>query len=259
MLTRYFAFGCSYVNYVWPTITDYLGVHFDEYYNLGMPGSCNTLISSRLLEADDIYNFNPDTDFVTVGISGYGRFSIGFHTTTNSDPGWVTSGDTLIKFQEGHPYKSKLFSREIDNYDWAVYRSWVAVKTITEFLKLKNIKHEVYPSIDNMRWGIDFQVNNQMFPYLEKINNMYTIKESLDRFASDEQNSAIDHPLPRQHYLYIKKYFPYYNNELLEKRHEFFTSILDTEEVMLEKRHNYRSLKYEQFLKQNRKNHKLIK
>jgi hypothetical protein len=47
--TRYFAFGCSYTNYYWPTYADYLGTCFDEYYNLGAAGAGNRYIFLKLL------------------------------------------------------------------------------------------------------------------------------------------------------------------------------------------------------------------
>lgn len=230
MHTRYFAFGCSFVDYQWPTIADYIGVNFDEYYNLGLPGACNTLSSSRLMEVDELYNLNPETDFVTVGITGYGRFSIGFDYTKEGDRAWLTAGDTLVKASPNHPYKTKLFAKQLDNYDWACYRSWVAIKTMHTVLKAKQIKHVIYSSIDNLRWGLDYKVTSEVKNYLNLIDNYLGIEQSLDEFSSREQGFIIDHPTPRQHYLYLQKYFPTFDTEVTKSAFKFFNSLFTDEE-----------------------------
>lgn len=230
MASRYFAFGCSFVNYQWPTIADYIGVNFDQYYNLGLPGSCNTLSCSRLMEVDEIYQLNPETDFVSVGITGYGRFSIGFDYTKEGGRAWVTAGDTLVKASPKHPYKTKLFAKQLDNYDWACYRSWVAVKTMHTILKAKQIKHIIYPSIDNLRWGIDYKVTNQVKKYLNLIDNYIDIKESLDEFSTKEQGFIVDHPSPRQYYLYLQKYLPMFDTERTKDTHNLFNNMFADEQ-----------------------------
>ena len=73
---RFFSFGCSFTkDWDCPTWSDLIGIQFDEYYNLAMPGSSNTLIMQRFIESDLFYNFNKDTDVIMIGISGFGRMS----------------------------------------------------------------------------------------------------------------------------------------------------------------------------------------
>jgi hypothetical protein len=64
---RFFAFGCSFTGYMWPTWADVLSKEMPqaEFYNLGHSGSGNLMISSRLAEASVKFNFC-ETDLVIV-------------------------------------------------------------------------------------------------------------------------------------------------------------------------------------------------
>ena len=62
---RFFAFGCSYTNYVWPTWADIIGQDIPIYLNWGNPGAGNHFIFNSIVEADARYNFNKD-DLVIV-------------------------------------------------------------------------------------------------------------------------------------------------------------------------------------------------
>ncbi len=171
MITRYFAFGCSYVNSRWATIADLIGANFDEYYNIGNAGGCNTLSCSRFLEIDNIFKFNSETDFITVGVTGYARFSI----ADKDEKVWITCGDTLHIPNEGHPEKAKLFARNLDSLQWSVYRSWCAIKTMHDLLISKNIKHVIYPSIDMLMFQKEFKYNQRTIEMAEEIINMCSI------------------------------------------------------------------------------------
>ena len=87
-MKRCFAFGCSYTSYSYATWADLIGINFKEYYNYGRAGCSNTYIMNRIIEADRTYNFNPDTDFVLIMLTGFGRFSY-----LPRQSGWQTKGD----------------------------------------------------------------------------------------------------------------------------------------------------------------------
>ncbi len=59
-MKRFFAFGCSWTLYHWPTWADIVGQNFDQYYNYGQSGAGNRFIFERLIEADLRHNFNED-------------------------------------------------------------------------------------------------------------------------------------------------------------------------------------------------------
>jgi len=59
---RFFAFGCSFTNYRWPTWADIIATEMShaEYGNFGIPGSGNETILCRVVEADKRFVFNTD-------------------------------------------------------------------------------------------------------------------------------------------------------------------------------------------------------
>ena len=63
-MKRFFAFGCSYTSYSYATWADLIGIHFKEYYNYGRAGCSNAYIMNRVVEANEMYQFNPETDYV---------------------------------------------------------------------------------------------------------------------------------------------------------------------------------------------------
>jgi hypothetical protein len=62
---RFFAFGCSNTNYMWPTWADIIGQDIDFYENWAEPGGSNHFIFNSVIEADAKYKFSKD-DLVIV-------------------------------------------------------------------------------------------------------------------------------------------------------------------------------------------------
>ncbi len=71
-MKRFFAFGCSFTYYSYPTWADIVGSQYDEYYNLGMLGCGNEFIENMVHEADFFKNLTSD-DTVAVLLTGYSR------------------------------------------------------------------------------------------------------------------------------------------------------------------------------------------
>lgn len=71
---RFFAFGCSFTSYIWPTWADIVSKEMPqaEFFNLGKSGAGNLCISSRVAEANNRFKFT-DTDLVMVMFSSYTR------------------------------------------------------------------------------------------------------------------------------------------------------------------------------------------
>ena len=57
---RFFAFGCSFTNYFWPTWADIIGQDIPYYENWGEGGGGNHFIFNSVVEADTRHNFNSD-------------------------------------------------------------------------------------------------------------------------------------------------------------------------------------------------------
>jgi len=250
MTTRYFSFGCSYVNSRWGTIADLIGSNFDEYYNYGSPGGCNSLSHLRLLLADKNYNFNKDTDYVTVGVTGFCRFSfIDFINEGNGS--WILAGDILpydpkISLDEWgptHNIKAKVFAKNIESYTFGVYRSWVALLSIIAYLQNKQIKYKIYPSIDNSLFLHDYNFSSHTRNKVKEIFNIISVKQSIDEFISENNwirgieyldNLKDTHPSQLQYYKYLQKHFPEFDNEKTKSRFDFLESIFTYESMNLQ-------------------------
>ena len=223
MNKRFFAFGCSYTNWSpYPTWADFIGINFEEYYNYGKPGACNTYIANSFIEANNEYQFNNETDTIFIAMSGFGRFSyIGKIQKTESDTKlyqWETNGDTLFTNNEGHPEISKLIGNKIFNYSWAAYNSWISFITMKTILAEKKINHKIIMSINNKHYITDFDLLDISDDMVKKIKHLYSkldIDESIDEFlkVNFPNHSGGIHPTKEIYYEYVLKYFPEYITE----------------------------------------------
>jgi len=91
-MKRFFAFGCSYTSYSWPTWADLVGIEYEFARNWGISGIGNRAIAERIAEANTAYEFGPD-DVVVVQWSSHLRndwwhqFSL-----PERQAGWKTAG-----------------------------------------------------------------------------------------------------------------------------------------------------------------------
>jgi hypothetical protein len=226
---RFFAFGCSFTNWPdYPTWADFIGINFKEYYNFGKPGACNTFIMQKLYEIDEVFNLNSETDFVMIALTGFGRFSY-LEIPEKRYPEeifeykWETHGDILFG-DEGHPEKVKIIRKNLYNWPWAAYNSWIAFKLMKQLLVSKNIEHKVIMAIDNSHFINDaeiLQINHKfknIGNIVPKIENIYkTLDVDLPIGLYRRQNEDIyepmgddsrEHPIKEIYYDYIQKYIP---------------------------------------------------
>jgi len=257
MKTRYFAFGCSFVNSLWGTLADLIGANFDEYYNFANPGACNTFSFNRFLEADDIYKFDPQTDYITFGITGYTRFSI----LDYKNQRWFTSGD-MLPVNDGHPNQSKLFAKNFESRGWSVYRSWCAVSAVSTICKNKKLKHTIYPSLDNLLFLTDYNLNDKAIKKAQQILDLCDIKESLDEFVFRDyplgkrgdrvvyfkDGYSDSHPTQYENYMYLKTYFKEFDTLKTKDRFDLLENTLTLES------YDQQSINFSNFCKTHRKN-----
>jgi hypothetical protein len=256
MRSRFFAFGCSYTSWNWATTADFIGIGFDDYYNFGRPGACNTFMSNRLIESDHYFKFNSETDYILIGVTGIGRFS--FVNKENND--WATNGDSYPE-QLNHPEIVRWIARNLDNAAWAVYRSWIAVKTMKEYLKSKNIKHTIYAAIDPVIFYKNENLEAMRSGVLEKfydIENMLDIKESIDAFVPkntkhiyySETNVIDNHPTQTTHYEYLKKHFPHFSTEHAKRMYDYLETNFDNRSS-IHQYSNFQNIFRDQYQKSN--------
>lgn len=245
---RYFAFGCSYVHYGWATTADLIAANFDKYYNYGVSGSCNSYILSRVIEANDTHQFCEE-DFVTVGITGYGRFNFLDKANPNH---WVTSGDTIPpdprktieEYAPSHDWRAKLFASQLDSYAWCVQRSYVSIQSILNILQNTKVKYTIYPAIDNFLFTQNFKKDTNYQDYFnltesyqnlaKKILDLCTVKESVDEFIRKNKlargvkylnGEFSGHPNQSNHYDYLKTHFLEFDTDKTKDRYNFVESI----------------------------------
>lgn len=235
---RFFTFGCSYTHWEYPTWADLIGVNYNEFFNFGKPGACNTYIMNQFIEAESMYDFDSQTDFVMVALTGFGRFSYldisKYSDGRDTEYGWVTSGDILFNENTGKQEKCILFAKKLFNFPWAIYNSWIAATTIKKILSIKKIPHKIIMSIDNSH----FINSNIMEEYkyllkdkgniIDKANEIYNIldcKTTIDEYRVENRGEGrlypLDnggvHPSKQIYYDYIKKFFPDLLSENSEK------------------------------------------
>lgn len=224
---RFFAFGCSYTQYSYATWADLIGRRFEEYYNFGAAGCSNTHIMNKVIEADNFYKFDASTDLVIIMLTGFGRFT---YLPKNSN-NWISKGDL---YTYNHNTKDPITTAFVDNMwsdDWAVYQSWINVKTIKNILDSKKIDYKILMGIDNSGY-IDgtAQVSDFMLDKAKEIYTLLDVKQSLDEWK--KINNHVDspywqdvsrpdgHPSTRVYMKYLQDHFP----ELVDENMEQFVS-----------------------------------
>lgn len=87
-LTRFFAFGCSFTDWICPTWADMLADHLQlEYQNWGMAGMGNVAIMHQMVACDLKFKFTSD-DIIIVGWSLWNR-------EDRYNNGWLCGGNIL--------------------------------------------------------------------------------------------------------------------------------------------------------------------
>ncbi len=215
MNKRFFAFGCSYTSYCYPTWADYIGVGYDQYYNFGHAGCSNTFMMNRFIEAHDKLKFNKNTDTVFVMLTGFGRFSyIG-----PNEPNWQTHGDLYSYCANTKDPVLSFFSEKIWSDDFAVHQSWIAYKTIKSILLDLNVPHKFLMGIDNSLYRDDIKnLSQRARRFSNEIYQGLDIARSLDEWKNLEGNgdspywediAQIDgHPSHKAHFKFMSEHFP---------------------------------------------------
>jgi hypothetical protein len=122
---RFFAFGCSFTSYIWPTWADVLSKEMPnaEYYNGGHCGAGNLMITARMTEADARFKFC-ETDLVVILWSTFCREDRYF------DNSWQCPGNI---FSQGL-YDAKFVKKFADTRGYLI-RDLVLISNATSYLK----------------------------------------------------------------------------------------------------------------------------
>jgi len=127
---RFFAFGCSFTRYTWTTWADIVAAANPdaEYYNLGEPGSGCNIMLSRIMQADQVYNFNEE-DLVIVQWSGINRES------RFLKEGWKHMVNSV------HHAFAKTFIKMFSDPTHSCLTAYAAMKSVMTLLDSKHVTH----------------------------------------------------------------------------------------------------------------------
>lgn len=218
-MSRFFAYGCSFTKYYYPTWADIIINDVDEGYNCGRLGSGNQLIANRICETNALKKFNRD-DTIIIMWSNFFRDDVykdGWQTKGNiffykdnvedlahyvyRDCNLITStlyslrttGATVISTSINNPYTDNLLLEDktianiLDRYE-----TWVRpqTKTLQEYCWYPNIqKDKTRPQIlANQTWQIeDHPLPLEHCNFVENVLQ-YKVSEKSKRFVSDWQD-----------------------------------------------------------------------
>lgn len=230
---RLFVFGCSYTSHIAATWADYISSNFEEYYNLGRGGACNTYIMSKFIECDSKYKFDSETDYIVVMFTNFNRFSY------YNKIGWCLQGS--VYQNKGY---SEQFRNEMWSEDWGIYNSWIAINTIKQLLRYKALDNKLLISMDSLYYKespFDDTLTNALSTrFVDNIYNLLSDSESLDnwkekryKFPDDydlyiNEDFRDSHPTQLMHYEFMKNKFPQFDTNESKNTFEFLESIKDT-------------------------------
>lgn len=200
---RFFAFGCSFTKYKWPTWADILGKSFDEYYNFAASGAGNFYIYSQVINALVEYEIN-ENDLVIIMWSSFTR------EDRMKDGVWKMCGNVFRN--ENFDKEFLIKYADIDFYTRRDIWLIAGVNEILEKTKCKFLQTSIL-ELDVVESFLGSVVKNNFF-YKEE--NFLLFKKYVNRFLPSFQKvvptwkfrfrSNFDlHPTPLEHLTYLEK------------------------------------------------------
>jgi hypothetical protein len=204
---RFFAFGCSFTGYMWPTWADIISKEMPDtkFYNFGLSGAGNPLISYRLAEANNRFKFT-DTDLVMVMFTTYCRED----RWVEHENGWVTKGNVY-----NNPFYPDDFIKKYADERGYLIRDAAVIDMAVKYL-------EYIPATTYSMLSVPFVTNADSMNHTSKapgdIREIY--KDTFSKFkpsifelelrsnwSSLEHDYPFDdgHPAPNRYYNYLEK------------------------------------------------------
>jgi hypothetical protein len=204
---RFFAFGCSFTNYAWPTWADILGRNYIEYFNYGQYGSGNHYIFNALMEADQYHKISKD-DLVIV------QWSCSSREDRYKNEKWITTGGVANYYTDEE--LNKFF-----DFRGFVIRDLALIKAAKSFLDNVGCEYDfisMVPFVNNNMYEDIFAAETEDVAEVYK-DILSVIKPSYEEILGKYSHRRpkllhgvqIDdnHPLPSEHYEYVKQVLPH--------------------------------------------------
>lgn len=121
---RFFAFGCSFTRYTWPTWANLISKQMShaEFYNFGKPGAGNQYISYTVAEVNQKFKFNKD-DLVIILWSTFTRED----RFINNE--WLTYGNVY-----NNPLYDDTYLRKFADEKGFIYRDLALMELVDGYL-----------------------------------------------------------------------------------------------------------------------------
>lgn len=199
-MNRFFAFGCSFTRYMWPTWADIIGTKFpDRYFNFAVTGMGNQFIFHSIIYAFQKYKINKD-DLIIVCWTAPER------EDRYKDGKWVPShiwrSDELIE---------KIYDKRMQYIMTTNYI--LAVQKILEgfnfhFLTMRHLMTGDSPDINSLNADA-FSIIRASFESFMPIG--FEIHENRKDPVLKEFGLKDHHPLTSEHYEFTQSVFPEFN------------------------------------------------
>jgi len=198
---RFFSFGCSFTQHLWPTWADIVAKDLAiPYQNWGKTGAGNVAIQSRIVECDFQNKFT-DNDLVIVMWTGWNR-------EDRYIKQWLCGGNVFNNWNYDQSFLEKYWSLENDyiRSTTAIHTTWKAYKDVIKYhaaMTLPEDKMEFHP-VDHF----GFLKNNSLELSKKILNQFYQNSVKLNVFDSSKNtyfnNTCADgHPDIMAHLVFV--------------------------------------------------------
>jgi len=208
---RFFAFGCSFTDYAYPTWADIVSVEMPhaEYYNLGRSGSGNLLISNRIAQANCKFKFC-ETDLIIV------MWSTAYREDRYFEDNWHSAGNV---YTQTHAY-DKNFVKNYCDPEGFMIRDMAILELTNGYLK--GLPCDSYQfSIARLTSESDEKMADmKAVRFMDKLNSIYpntlsnlispSVIETLTVrwrtwIGTNEDTFVESHPEPDQYYNFLQR------------------------------------------------------
>ena len=215
---RFFAFGCSFTQYSWPTWADIISKEIDESYNYGRCAAGNFFIFQALMEAIVKHKINKN-DLVMIMFSNVTR-----EDRFTKNRGWITPGNLYHQ----NEYSEKFLEKYLCDHGYLmrdlnlVHGCKLALDSINcdyEFMSIVPFQSKY--SDDNNMTDVDYLLNfyketlDRVHPSVLEIifnGDWNNVKPRPEYDVPWDSKKYVDnHPTPREHLTYLEKIFPNIN------------------------------------------------
>ena len=215
---RFFAFGCSFTQYSWPTWADIISKEIDESYNYGRCAAGNFFIFQALMEAIVKHKINKN-DLVMIMFSNVTR-----EDRFTKNRGWITPGNLYHQ----NEYSEKFLEKYLCDHGYLmrdlnlVHGCKLALDSINcdyEFMSIVPFQSKY--SDDNNMTDVDYLLNfyketlDCVHPSVLEIifnGDWNNVKPRPEYDVPWDSKKYVDnHPTPREHLTYLEKIFPNIN------------------------------------------------